>query len=58
MALQGNINPNLPTKYDKSRPEHSEVRQYSGRAVEENWQCPLTVHRKDDNRVVWHEKKD
>ena len=58
VALQGNINPNLPTKYDKSRPEHSEVRQYSGRAVEENWQCPLTVHRKDDNLVVWYEKKD
>jgi FPC/CPF motif-containing protein YcgG len=46
MALQGSINPNLPAKYDHSRPEEPEVRQYSGRAVEKDWQCPLVVHQK------------
>lgn len=48
MALQGSINPNLPAKYDHSRPEEPEVRQYSGRAVEKDWQCPLIVHQKKD----------
>ncbi|MEH2408074.1 guanitoxin biosynthesis heme-dependent pre-guanitoxin N-hydroxylase GntA [Nostoc sp.] len=46
VALQGHINPNLPAKYDYSRPEEAEVRQYSGRAVEKDWQCPLVVHKK------------
>lgn len=45
LALQGDINPNLPAQYDQSRPEHPEVRQYSGRAVEKDWQCPLVVHK-------------
>lgn len=46
IALQGSINPNLPEKYDYSRPEEPEVRQYSGRAVEKDWQCPLVVNKK------------
>jgi FPC/CPF motif-containing protein YcgG len=34
--LQGSLNPNL--KYEG---KDSEARQYSGRAVEENWKCPF-----------------
>jgi FPC/CPF motif-containing protein YcgG len=34
--LQGSLNPNL-----SDFGERSEARQYSGRAVEENWQCPF-----------------
>jgi FPC/CPF motif-containing protein YcgG len=36
LALRGSLNPNL----DPSR-QRSEARQYSGRAVEENWRCPF-----------------
>ena len=36
MALQGSINPVL-----KNFGENSEARQYSGRAVPDNWQCPF-----------------
>ncbi len=39
MALQGSLNPNLA-----DFGERSEARQYSGRAVEAEWQCPF--HRK------------
>jgi FPC/CPF motif-containing protein YcgG len=39
MALQGSLNPNLA-----DFGERSEARQYSGRAVEADWQCPF--HRK------------
>lgn len=35
--LQGSLNPNL-SDYG----EHSEARQYSGRAVEEGWRCPFS----------------
>ncbi|HKR02080.1 MAG TPA: guanitoxin biosynthesis heme-dependent pre-guanitoxin N-hydroxylase GntA [Pyrinomonadaceae bacterium] len=34
--LQGSLNPNL-----SDFGEHSEARQYSGRAVEEGWRCPF-----------------
>src|SRR5690606_216072 len=37
-ALQGDINPNLADFGDIS-----EARQYSGRATEPGWQCPLRV---------------
>lgn len=43
MTLQGSINPNLPAEYIESRPKDPEVRQYSGRSVEKDWQCPLVV---------------
>lgn len=36
LKLQGSINPNL-----SNFGERSEARQYSGRAVEENWKCPF-----------------
>ena len=36
LKLQGSLNPNL-----SNFGERSEARQYSGRAVEENWQCPF-----------------
>jgi FPC/CPF motif-containing protein YcgG len=36
LELQGALNPNL-----SNHGEHSEARQYSGRAVEEDWQCPF-----------------
>ncbi|MEP7086876.1 MAG: guanitoxin biosynthesis heme-dependent pre-guanitoxin N-hydroxylase GntA, partial [Gemmatimonadota bacterium] len=36
MAVQGSLNPNLA-----DFGERSEARQYSGRAVEENWKCPF-----------------
>lgn len=58
MALQGSINPNLPEKYDRSRPEDPEVRQYSGRAVEDNWQCPFIVHQKTHNERARKEDHD
>ena len=38
-AWQGSLNPNL-----SDFGERSEARQYSGRAVEEDWQCPFQVH--------------
>ena len=38
LALQGTINPNLA-----DHGEASEARQYSGRAVEDDWTCPLRV---------------
>ena len=38
-AWQGTLNPNL-----SDFGERSEARQYSGRAVEEDWQCPFHVH--------------
>ena len=36
IAVQGSLNPNLA-----DFGERSEARQYSGRAVEENWRCPF-----------------
>jgi len=36
IALQGSLNPNLD-----SGQERSEARQYSGRAVEDDWKCPF-----------------
>lgn len=36
LRLQGSLNPNLSDFGEKS-----EARQYSGRAVEENWKCPF-----------------
>jgi FPC/CPF motif-containing protein YcgG len=36
LKLQGSLNPNL-----SDFGERSEARQYSGRAVEENWKCPF-----------------
>jgi FPC/CPF motif-containing protein YcgG len=41
MAWQGNLNPNL-----SNFGERSEARQYSGRAVEEDWRCPFHMHGK------------
>lgn len=46
LSLQGSINPNLPAKDDASYPKLTEAREYSGRAVEKDWQCPLIVHKK------------
>lgn len=39
MAWQGSLNPNL-----SDFGVRSEARQYSGRAVEEDWQCPFHTH--------------
>ncbi len=39
MKLQGSLNPNL-----SDFGTQSEARQYSGRAVEENWKCPFSGH--------------
>jgi len=39
MAWQGSLNPNL-----SDFGERSEARQYSGRAVEEDWRCPFHMH--------------
>jgi FPC/CPF motif-containing protein YcgG len=36
IALQGSLNPNLA-----DFGERSEARQYSGRAVEDQWRCPF-----------------
>jgi FPC/CPF motif-containing protein YcgG len=36
IAVQGSLNPNLA-----DFGEHTEARQYSGRAVDENWRCPF-----------------
>lgn len=44
LKLQGSLNPNL-----SNFGEHSEARQYSGRAVETNWQCPF---KSDFNNTV------
>ncbi len=41
MALQGSLNPNL-----SDFGEQSEARQYSGRAVGEDWRCPFHMHGK------------
>ncbi|MEJ7846464.1 MAG: guanitoxin biosynthesis heme-dependent pre-guanitoxin N-hydroxylase GntA [Pyrinomonadaceae bacterium] len=41
LKLQGSLNPNL-SDYGTQ----SEARQYSGRAVEENWKCPFSGHTK------------
>jgi hypothetical protein len=41
LKLQGTLNPNL-SDYG----EHSEARQYSGRAVEEEWRCPFRARPK------------
>ncbi len=41
MALQGSLNPNL-----SDFGQRSEARQYSGRAVEEEWRCPFHLHGK------------
>ncbi len=38
LKLQGSLNPNL-----NNFGEVSEARQYSGRAVEENWRCPFSA---------------
>jgi FPC/CPF motif-containing protein YcgG len=35
--LEGDVNPNLA-----NFGEHTEARQYSGRAVEPDWRCPVT----------------
>lgn len=43
MALQGSLNPNL-----SDFGERSEARQYSGRAVEEDWRCPFHMHGKKE----------
>ena len=40
---QGSLNPNL-----SDFGERSEARQYSGRAVEEEWRCPFHVHGKGE----------
>jgi hypothetical protein len=42
VAFQGSINPMLA-----SFGENSEARQYSGRAVPENWVCPFHSHKND-----------
>jgi len=42
MRNQGSLNPNL-SDFGSA----SEARQYSGRAVEENWQCPFHVHQQE-----------
>jgi FPC/CPF motif-containing protein YcgG len=42
MKLQGTLNPNL-SDFGKQ----SEARQYSGRAVEQNWKCPFHAMLKD-----------
>jgi len=39
MRWQGSLNPNL-----SEFGERSEARQYSGRAVEEDWRCPFHMH--------------
>ncbi len=41
MSLQGSINPMLSSFGD-----NSEARQYSGRAVPDNWVCPFHTHKK------------
>ena len=43
MVFQGSINPML-----KGFGESSEARQYSGRAVPDNWLCPFHAHKKDE----------
>ena len=43
MVFQGSINPML-----KGFGESSEARQYSGRAVPDNWPCPFHAHKKDE----------
>ncbi|HBR51859.1 MAG TPA: hypothetical protein DEA71_17475 [Nitrospira sp.] len=41
MTLQGSINPMLSSFGD-----NPETRQYSGRAVPDNWVCPFHPHKK------------
>ena len=43
IELQGSINPNLA-----DFGEASEARQYSGRKVEDQWQCPYDFRRKNE----------
>jgi hypothetical protein len=40
-AIEGEMNPNLEDFGD-----HTEARQYSGRAVEDGWKCPVEFHNK------------
>jgi FPC/CPF motif-containing protein YcgG len=48
LKLQGSLNPNL-----SDFGTQSEARQYSGRAVEENWKCPFHAHmRKAKNSEI------
>jgi FPC/CPF motif-containing protein YcgG len=42
LKLQGSLNPNL-----SDFGTQSEARQYSGRAVEENWKCPFHAQMQD-----------
>jgi FPC/CPF motif-containing protein YcgG len=44
MTFQGSINPML-----SNFGENSEARQYSGRAVSDNWTCPFHVQKKSGN---------
>lgn len=46
LKLQGSLNPNL-SNYG----ELSEARQYSGRAVEEEWRCPFRARTGKDNNA-------
>jgi hypothetical protein len=48
LKLQGSLNPNL-----SNFGERSEARQYSGRAVEENWKCPF--HTRSANTEKTHD---
>ena len=43
LKLQGSLNPNL-----SDFGERSDARQYSGRAVEENWRCPFHTRHKEN----------
>ena len=43
IELQGSINPNLA-----DFGEASEARQYSGREVEDQWQCPYDFRRNNE----------
>lgn len=45
VALQGSVNPML-----SDFGERSEARQYSGRSVEDGWQCPFHAHQADRDR--------
>lgn len=46
LRLQGTANPNLSTFGEKS-----EARQYSARAVEEDWRCPFHAHSDVDESI-------
>lgn len=47
LKLQGSLNPNL-----SNFGEHSEARQYSGRAVEENWRCPFHAQSRNNHGLI------